>query len=164
MDMIESEKLVWSGRPSWRSMVSFYLTWSIPTLIPLAVILLVRKYTDADWPIWLAIALTLVLLLIVALVAWFTRLDTQFTVTSHRLIIRHGIVSRREQSAHIDRVQNISTRQSVFDRLLRVGSVDFDTAGTDDYEFIFEGVNHPQRLRELIAQTYSSRVDERDGD
>jgi uncharacterized membrane protein YdbT with pleckstrin-like domain len=163
MDLIDGEKLVWSGRPSWRSMVSFYLTWSIPSLIPLAVILLVRKYTDADWPIWLAVVLTLVLLLLVALTAWFTRLDTQFTVTSHRLIIRHGIVSRREQSAHINRVQNVSTRQSLFDRMLRVGFVDFGTAGTDDYEFVFDGVNNPHRLREMIAQTYSSRVGDADG-
>lgn len=143
-------------------MVSFYIRWGIPSLIPLIVIILVRQFTDQDWPIWIGIVITLVLLVIVALVAWFTRLDQQFTVTSHRLIIRHGILSRREQSAHIDRVQNVSTRQTVVDRMLKVGSVDFDTAGTDDYEFVFDGVNNPQDLREAIAQAYSARVAELD--
>jgi len=160
VDLIEGETLVWKGRPSWRSMVSFYFRWGIPALIPLIVIILVRRFTDENWPTWVGIVITLVLLVLVALIAWFTRLDQQFTVTSHRLIIRHGILSRREQSAHIDRVQNVSTRQTVVDRMLKVGSVDFDTAGTDDYEFMFDGVNHPQRLRETIAQAYSARVSE----
>ncbi len=164
MDLIEGETLVWKGRPSWRSMVSFYIKWGIPSLIPLVVIVLVREFTDQDWPIWVGIVITLILLVLVALIAWFTRLDQQFTVTSHRLIIRHGILSRREQSAHIDRVQNVSTRQTFVDRLLKVGSVDFDTAGTDDYEFIFAGVNHPQQLRETIAETYSTRVRELERD
>ena len=143
-------------------MVSFYIKCGIPSLVPLIVIVLVREFTDQDWPIWVGIVITLVLLVIVALIAWFTRLDQQFTVTSHRLIIRHGILSRREQSAHIDRVQNVSTRQTVVDRMLKVGSVDFDTAGTDDYEFVFGGVNNPQHLRETIAQVYSTRVAELD--
>ena len=160
MDLIEGETLVWSGRPSWRSMVSFYIKWGVPSLTALIVIILVRAFTDQDWPIWVGIVITLVLLLVVALVAWFTRLDQKFTVTSHRLIIRHGILSRREQSAHIDRVQNVSTRQTFVDRMLAVGSVDFDTAGTDDFEFVFAGVNHPQGLRETIAQAYSARVAE----
>ena len=164
VDLIEGESLVWKGRPSWRSMVSFYLKWGIPALIPLLVIVLVREFTDQDWPILVGIVITLVLLVLVALIAWFTRLDQQFTVTTHRLIIRHGILSRNEQSAHIDRVQNVSTRQTVFDRMLKVGSVDFDTAGTDDYEFVFGGVNHPQHLRETIAQAYSSRVVELERD
>ncbi len=141
-------------------MFSFYFTWGPPALIPLVVIILVRWLSDADWPIWLGIVITLVILVLVALIAWFTRLDTQFTVTSHRLIIRHGIMSRREQSAHIDRVQNVSTRQSLVDRMLRVGAVDFDTAGTDDYEFVFHGVNNPRALREIIAETYTDRVRE----
>ncbi|MGI9658978.1 MAG: PH domain-containing protein [Gaiellaceae bacterium] len=164
MDLIEGEYLVWKGRPSWRSMISFYIRWGIPSLIPLIVIILVRQFTDQDWPIWIGIVITLILLVLVALIAWFTRLDQQFTVTSHRLIIRHGILSRREQSAHIDRVQNVSTRQTVVDRMLKVGSVDFDTAGTDDYEFVFDGVNNPQALRETIAEAYSSRISELDRD
>lgn len=152
--------MVWSGRPSWRSMLSFYFRWGLPALIPLVVILVVRALSDESWPIWLGVVITLVLLVLVALIAWFTRLDQQFTVTSHRLIIRHGILSRREQAAHIDRVQNVSTRQTVVDRMLKVGSVDFDTAGTDDYEFMFDGVNNPQRLRELIADAYTKRIRE----
>jgi len=40
----------------------------------------------------------------------------------------------------------------VMDRLFRVGSVDFDTAGTDDSNFIFAGVNDPQRVVAAVAE------------
>jgi uncharacterized membrane protein YdbT with pleckstrin-like domain len=50
------------------------------------------------------------------------------------------------QQTRIDRVQNVNTDQSVLERILRVGKVDFDTAGTDDSDFIFRGISHPDRV------------------
>jgi uncharacterized membrane protein YdbT with pleckstrin-like domain len=47
------------------------------------------------------------------------------------------------QQTRIDRVQNVNTAQSLRERLLRVGTVDFDTAGTDDSEFRFVGIADP---------------------
>jgi Bacterial PH domain len=40
----------------------------------------------------------------------------------------------------------VNYRQTVLDRLFRVGNVDFDTAGTDDSEFRFEWVNAPEKV------------------
>ena len=37
----------------------------------------------------------------------------------------------------------MNTDQSVLERLLQVGTVDFDTAGTDDSEFRFVGISRP---------------------
>jgi hypothetical protein len=34
----------------------------------------------------------------------------------------------------------------LFERLLQVGTVDFDTAGTDDSEFRFVGVGNPEEV------------------
>ena len=51
------------------------------------------------------------------------------------------------QQTRVERVQNVNTDQSVLDRILRVGQVDFDTAGTDDSDFTFRGVADPERGR-----------------
>src|SRR3990172_1252314 len=130
--LLEGEGLVWQGRPSWRSMLAFYLKWG--------------------------------LLAIVLIIGWIRRIETLYTVTDQRILIRKGILSRSEKSAHIDRVQNVTTTQSVLDRMLRVGDVDLDTAGTDDYEFKFAGVNGPRDLRELIAKAYGTRIQELEGE
>ena len=92
--------------------MSFYLLWGFTALVPLAVILVVRATTDATWPIWLAVLITLVLLSLVLLVGWFRRYFTQYTVTTKRLTIREGILSKREYAAHVDRIQNITIRRA----------------------------------------------------
>jgi uncharacterized membrane protein YdbT with pleckstrin-like domain len=43
-------------------------------------------------------------------------------------------------------VQNVNTNQSLRERVLRVGTVDFDTAGTDDSEFRFVGISEPAHV------------------
>ena len=70
-------------------------------------------------------------------------MSTTYLVSTQRLYIRRGVLSKREQQTRIDRVQNVNTEQSLRDRLLRVGTVDFDTAGTDDSEFRFVGIADP---------------------
>ena len=45
-------------------------------------------------------------------------------------------------------MQNVNTEQRFRDRLLRVGTVDFDTAGTDDAEFRFVGISDPAEVVE----------------
>ena len=40
-------------------------------------------------------------------------------------------MSRSERTTHVDRVQNVNLRQSIAQRLLGIGDVDWDTAGTD---------------------------------
>jgi uncharacterized membrane protein YdbT with pleckstrin-like domain len=155
--LLEGEELVWQGRPSWRSMLAFYLEWGFFALLPVIVVSVAKGVGNADWPIWIGIVLTLVLVAIVLVIGWVRRLMTLYTVTSQRLLIRRGILSRKEQAAHIDRVQNVSTTQNLLQRLLRVGNVDFDTAGSADFDFRFAGVNAPRDLREIIAKAYGER-------
>jgi hypothetical protein len=42
--------------------------------------------------------------------------------------------------------RTLNYNQSVPDRMLGVGTVDFDTAGTDDSEFRFEWVDGPEQV------------------
>jgi uncharacterized membrane protein YdbT with pleckstrin-like domain len=160
MNLLEGETLIWSGRPSWRSMLAFYITWGVFALVPILVFALVNGLADQDWPIWIGAVATVALLALVLFIGWVKRIDTKYTVTDHRITIRHGILSRTENSAHIDRVQNVTTHQSIIQRMLRVGNVDFDTAGTDTTEIKFVGIDDPRGLREMIAKAYGERIQE----
>jgi uncharacterized membrane protein YdbT with pleckstrin-like domain len=85
-------------------------------------------------------------------VGFVRRWATRYTVTNRRLHIKRGIVARHTQETKLARVQNINTRQSVIERLLQVGTVDFDTAGSGETEasFAFIGVNHPMDMAHRI--------------
>ena len=107
----------------------------------------------------MVVAIALLVLVIVG--GYVRRMATTYTITNRRLHIKRGIVARRTQEARLERVQNVNTQQSVLERLLRVGTVDFDTAGTDEHGFKFEGVADPLEVvqsvdraqREYAAET-----------
>ena len=86
------------------------------------------------------------LIALVIVAGLIKRSATDYMVTNQRLYIRRGILSKKVQQTRIDRVQNVNTDQRFRDRLLRVGTVDFDTAGTDDSEFRFVGISDPSRV------------------
>jgi uncharacterized membrane protein YdbT with pleckstrin-like domain len=100
---------------------------------------------------WVALV-AVVILAVVLVVGWLRRLATTYTITTQRLVIRRGILSRAEQHSRVDRVQNVTTNQSVLQRLLRVGTVEFDTAAGEDDELKFAGVGSPHDVVEAVRQ------------
>ena len=138
IELREGEESVYQGHPSWRALASFYL---LGLLVALAVFLVVAV---AIGETAIGIVLGVVIAAVVLVVGYLRRVFTRYVITSQRLRISRGIVSRNVQETRLDRVQNVNFDQSVIDRMLSVGSVDFDTAGTDDSEFVFEWVNDPE--------------------
>jgi uncharacterized membrane protein YdbT with pleckstrin-like domain len=158
MDLHPGEEIVFEGRPVWRSIVSFYLTGLVAAIV-VGVIVAIAASTVAGVLVWL------VLFALVVLVGFVRRVETRYTITNQRLRIQRGILSKSVQQTRIDRVQNVNTRQSLFDRMLRVGTVDFDTAGTDDSDFTFIGVGSPHVVVEAVdrAQRESGERFRREG-
>jgi uncharacterized membrane protein YdbT with pleckstrin-like domain len=92
------------------------------------------------------------------LAGFLKRMATVYTITNQRLRIKRGLLAKSVQQTRIDRVQNVNTAQGVLERVLRVGTVDFDTAGTDDSEFAFRGVSSPTRVVEAVDRAQSAAV------
>ena len=85
-------------------------------------------------------------------IGYFRRISTKYLITTQRLRISRGILRKKVQETRLERVQNVNYEQGVLDRILRVGNVDFDTAGTDDSEFRFEWVNNPEGVVRAVDQ------------
>jgi uncharacterized membrane protein YdbT with pleckstrin-like domain len=137
MDLHPGEEMVFDGHPSWRAVLSFYLTGVVIVAVAVVIAALVGSGVVAV----LVGAVALALLVLVGLIK---RQATRYVITSERLHIRHGILAKRTQETRVQRVQNVNTEQSFFQRIMQVGTVDFDTAGTDDSEFRFVGVANPE--------------------
>jgi uncharacterized membrane protein YdbT with pleckstrin-like domain len=136
MDLHPSEHILFSGHPSWRSALSFHIK-GLGGAVVLGVIIWFAASHAAG------IGAALLALVLIVLVGVVKRLATHYVVTNERLHIRRGIFSKATQETRLVRVQNVNTRQSVLERLLRIGTVDFDTAGTDDSDFTFYGIANP---------------------
>ncbi len=145
MDLHPGEEVIYSGHPSWRSIKAFYLGG---IAIGLAVGVL--------W--WLIIS-PLGAVLAFAVITGVTigvgllkRIFTIYVITTDRLSIQRGGLSKRVEQTRIDRVQNVSTSQSLFDRLFKVGTVDFDTAGDEGGSLRFDGVDDPPAVAAAIDE------------
>ncbi len=125
--------------------MGFYIVGLVVALVVGAI----AKVADKTSTGVLAFAVVFVLVL---LVGFLKRMSTSYTITSERLHIRRGLFSRREQQTKLERVQNVNTAQSFLERLLQVGSVDFDTAGTDDADFVFAGVSNPEEIVSAVDE------------
>jgi uncharacterized membrane protein YdbT with pleckstrin-like domain len=140
MEMRAGERELYAGRPSWRALMSFYVIG-----IGVAVLVLVILGLLADsWDTAIVIAAVIAGLTLV--IGYLRRVSTKYLITTQRLRISRGSVSKKVQETRLERVQNVNYQQGVIDRLLGVGTVDFDTAGTDDSEFRFEWVNEPEQV------------------
>lgn len=100
---------------------------------------------------WVAVAVLAVFLLTLA-VGMIRRAATTYTVTDRRLMIERGVLTRSVQQTHLSYVQNVASRQTLRQRLLRVGSIHFDTAAGADYDFSFRGISEPRRLVRDVDQ------------
>jgi uncharacterized membrane protein YdbT with pleckstrin-like domain len=143
MELHPGEEVVFEGHPSWRGLLSFYIG-SVIVAVVVGVIVALIASTVAG------ILVGAALFAVELLVGFVKRMATTFLVTNQRLYIRRGILSKREQQTRIDRVQNVNTAQRLRDRILRVGTVDFDTAGTDDSEFRFVGIANPSDVARAV--------------
>lgn len=157
MELSEHERLIWRGHPSVRSSVWYFAKWGFLAIVPIS-IAGILKLNDRGTGIayWKWVVITVVLLVIVIAIDTVRRALIDYVVTDHRIRIRRGVLSRREQSAAIERVQNINTTQSLLDRILRIGEIDFDTAGTESTQasLEFSGVARPHEL----VRTFESHV------
>jgi uncharacterized membrane protein YdbT with pleckstrin-like domain len=143
MDLHPGEQIVFQGRPIWRSILSFYITGFIGSVVIGVVVALITSTTTG-------VVVFLALFALDVLVGFIRRLSTRYTITTQRLRIERGILAKHVQQTRIERVQNVNTNQTVVSRILRVCTVDFDTAGTDDSDFTFTGVGNPHEVVEAV--------------
>ena len=146
MELRSGEHELYEGRPSWRALMSFYVLG-----IGVAVGVLVILGFLAD-NMGTAVLIAVVIAGLTLVIGYFRRISTKYLITTQRLRISRGILRKKVQETRLERVQNVNYEQGVLDRILRVGNVDFDTAGTDDSEFRFEWVNNPEGVVRAVDQ------------
>ena len=150
MDLEPGERIIFQGHPSWRSILGFYIKGLALVIIAAAVAGVATKIADDEVDRGLVTLVAIVVLVLVLVAGYIKRLFTTYTISDHRLHIRRGIIARAEQQTLINRVQNVNTHQSVLQRMLMIGNVNFDTAAGDDYDFEFAGVADPAEVVDAV--------------
>jgi uncharacterized membrane protein YdbT with pleckstrin-like domain len=140
LNLHPGEKVIFEGHPSWRAILGFYLKG---VLIAVVAGVIVKLVSDSGGTVF---GVVLVVIALTVLIGFIKRVATTYTITDRRLNIKRGIISREIQETRLERVQNVNYQQSVYQRIMQIGDVDFDTAGSDDYNFVFAGVADPEEV------------------
>ncbi len=135
-NLLPGETVVMRRHPHW-----IVPAWSL--LLPVAVLVLVvildaalaatLVATDVKSVVTLA---AVALLGGWAIVTWLRWSTTTFTITDQRVVLEVGVLSHSSKVIPIDRVQDVSTRQSVLGRILGYGRVEIDAAGSQGAEVL----------------------------
>ena len=149
-NLLEGENLVFKIHRHWILVVK--ALW-----IPIALVLLVVVGLDLVFrrqlmPHDTKVALTLATLALAggwAIVAWVQWTANSFTLTDQRVILDSGFFSRSSKVIALDRVQDVSTRQSLPARLLGYGRVEIDSAGPGGAE-VLDHVPGPNHFRDQV--------------
>jgi uncharacterized membrane protein YdbT with pleckstrin-like domain len=158
VDREPGEHVLFHDHPSWRSMPGFYLKGLLVAVVAGAAAVLASAGAEhrVEGP-WVA-AGVLVVFAIGLVRGTLRRVRTTYTITDRRLVIEQGLLSRAVQETALERVQNVAARQSLLERVLGVGSVDFDTAGGAEFDFRFIGVEQPRHLARMVDRALRERA------
>jgi uncharacterized membrane protein YdbT with pleckstrin-like domain len=155
--MEHEEHVLFDGHPSWRSTLDFYIKGIVAAVIAGAIAGLATAIANGHVQDGWVVAAVVGVLGAVLLAGALRRARTTYTITNERLMIQHGLVARSHQETRIERVQNVASRQSMLERLLGVGTVEFDTAGEAEYDFSFKGVADPRGIVRTVDRVLRER-------
>lgn len=147
--LAQNEKVEKSLHPHW-------LTVALPTVIGvmlLAVGIAVAVLTPDDrtgnliqWVVVAILVLAAVPLVLVPFLRWRT---THYVITSHRVMVRRGILSKSGKDITLSKITDVSFEQTLLDRVINAGSLRIESAG-DSPDEMLRNIPHSNVVQQLI--------------
>jgi uncharacterized membrane protein YdbT with pleckstrin-like domain len=78
---------------------------------------------------YLILIIAVVLLVYLAIRPWLSWLTTRYVITTERVLLRHGIVTRTGHDIPLGRINDVSFSQSLFERLFGSGTLTIESGG-----------------------------------
>jgi uncharacterized membrane protein YdbT with pleckstrin-like domain len=83
------------------------------------------------------------------IVVWIRWQSTSYTLTDQRIKIDTGVFGRSSKTIPIDRIQDATTKQTLFGRMLGYGRVEVDAAGAQGAE-VLDHLPNPGAFRDQV--------------
>lgn len=150
------ENLLASGERVVKHLHPHWLTVFIPTVLFIVVVgvasFLVAVIPDGSAQdtlriVVLAVALIiLILLVVIPVLRWRT---THYVITTQRVMLRTGILSRRGKDIGLSRITDVSYSQSLWDRIIGAGTLTIESAGEGPPQ-VFSNLPNSDETQQLI--------------
>lgn len=142
----EGEEIAYDLRPHWWFFVKQAVAGVAVVALLVAVLQLDGGARDVGLWVFAIAALVWAVFLLIRLARWFT---THFVVTSDRLIFRTGVVARHGREIPLERVNDITFNQSLWERMIGAGDLLIESAGEHGQQR-FTDIPHPEQVQQEI--------------
>jgi membrane protein YdbS with pleckstrin-like domain len=147
----EKETMNYIARPAW---LNQWWQIGIMILMPFVLVLAYLKGHQYFSPENLRVVYVVCAGVFVYLIAVviYRRYSWAYTIDSDTIESREGIIARKVKSIRIRDLRNINVNQTLFQRIVGVGDVEFSSAGGSGIEVTFLGVDDPLTVKALAQR------------
>jgi uncharacterized membrane protein YdbT with pleckstrin-like domain len=142
----EDEELIYDLRPHW-------LTLVVPVLLTVVVVVavgaawVVMPGGDLQQPARMAVGVVGLVVLLTTVVGRVLRwTTTHFVLTTERLIFRSGVVAKFGREIPLERINDVTFSQSLFERLIGAGDLLLESAG-EHGQSRFANIRDPEAVQ-----------------
>jgi uncharacterized membrane protein YdbT with pleckstrin-like domain len=144
--LLDGEVVALDLRPHW-----WFFAGPMFTGIPVLVLLVGALKQNGDVQtvgLWITVAVALgwAVWLGSRLLSWQT---THFVVTNERLVFRSGILAKHSRDIPLEKVNDLASSQSLFERMIGAGDLVIESAGERGLQ-TFSDIPHPNAVQQEI--------------
>jgi uncharacterized membrane protein YdbT with pleckstrin-like domain len=143
--LLAGERVVYKTRLHW----ALFLKPALVVLGGIALMVVLGRVQDPPW-LWMIGAGVTLVGLVWALVHYVELMTSEFAVTSSRLILKVGLISRYTTELLLTKVETIGVQQGLMGRMLGYG--DLIVTGTGGAREVFRRVRDPIGFRNHVQQ------------
>ena len=133
-ELLEGEKIVWSGRMSYK----------------------------ANWYLFLIAILTIptIIVPIVCLIVAFLRVrNSKYFITNRRVYAEYGLMGRQIFDIKVKDIEGYIIKQGFFGKIFNYGDIVISTSGQLAGSTFFKGISNPMRIRTILERITERRED-----
>lgn len=147
----EKENMNYIVRPAW---LNQWWHIAIAVLLPFVFIMAYLKGHQYFSSENLRVIYVVIVALFVYLVAVviYRRYSWAYMIDGETIESREGLIARKLCSIRVRDLRNINVKQSLWQRLMGVGDVEFSSAGGSGIEVSFRGVSDPLQVKSLAQR------------
>lgn len=147
----EKETMNYIARPAW---LNQWWQIGVMILLPFVFVLALLKGQQYFSPENLRVVQVVIVAVFVYLIAVvvYRRYSWAYKIDNVTIESREGLIARKVRSIRIQDLRNINVNQSLMDRIMGVGDVEFSSAGGSGIEVVFRGVEKPLEVKALAQR------------
>ncbi|GAB4515330.1 MAG: hypothetical protein Tsb0026_20890 [Sulfuricaulis sp.] len=147
----EKETMNYIARPAWLNQ-----WWQIGVMILMPVVFVLallkgHQYFSSENLRVAYVVIAGVFMYLIAVVI-YRRYSWAYMINSETIESREGLIARKVKSIRVQDLRNINVNQSLWQRIMGVGDVEFSSAGGSGIEVVFRGVDKPLEVKAMAQR------------